>query len=84
MAVGVGGTGVAVGGMGVGVGGTGVAVGGTAVAVGGSGVAVGGTVVAVDGIGVDVGGGDEHPIAINAIKATINIALAVRKERTLG
>ena len=54
--MGVGGTGVAVGGADVGVGGAGVAVGGTGVAVGGTGVAVGGTGVGVGGTGVTVGG----------------------------
>ena len=54
--MGVGGTGVGVGGSGVGVGGTGVGVGGSGVAVGGTGVGVGGSGVAVGGIGVGVGG----------------------------
>lgn len=54
--VGVGGTGVAVGGTGVGVGGIGVAVGGTGVGVGGNGVAAGGAGVGVGGTGVAVGG----------------------------
>ena len=61
-----------------------MAVGGTGVAVGGNGVDVGGNGVAVGGTGVDVAGGDEHPIAINASKPTINDALIKREGRTLG
>ncbi len=52
----MGGSGVAVGGIGVDVGGTGVAVGGIGVDVGGNGVAVGGAGVFVGGTGVAVAG----------------------------
>ena len=66
VAVGEGGTSVAVG--------SAVGIGGTRVAVGGTGVAVGGTSVTAGGIGVGVGVGaavgDAQPISASAIRAS--------------